>query len=122
MRSDNMLGLIYILLRGEIGMPTPILLTEEECYCELDEFYARVAQHLGYDISYNDEKHKFDCRKIRITPSVFSKIKQYYMKENGDLATTVALLFVVCGPKASVLEFPDHRYIAEVDDGFVVEE
>lgn len=27
-----------------------------------------------------------------------------------------------CGPKMTVNEFPDKKYIAEVEDGFVVEE
>ena len=32
------------------------------------------------------------------------------------------MLFLACGPKMTVNEFPDKKYIAEVEDGFVVEE
>ena len=54
-----------------------IFLKEEECYCQLDKFYANVAKHLGYDVPYGDEKHTFDCRKICITPSAYQKIKEF---------------------------------------------
>ena len=91
-----------------------IFLKEEECYCPLDKFYANVAKYLGYDIPYDDEKHTFDCRKICITPSV----QQMF----NDSELTVAMLFLACGPKMTVNEFPDKKYIAEVEDGFVVEE
>lgn len=99
-----------------------IFLKEEECYCPLDKFYANVAKNLGYDIPYDDEKHTFDCRKICITPSVYQKIKECYKQRFNDSESTVAMLFLACGPKMTVNEFPDKKYIAEVEDGFVVEE
>lgn len=53
------------------------------------EFYANVAKHLGYDVPYDDEKHKFDCRKICITPSVYQKIKECYKQRFNDSELTV---------------------------------
>lgn len=104
-------------------MITTVYLTEKECYCELDEFYTNVAKHLGYDdIPPEDDVHKFDCIKICITPSIFSKIKECYMKENQDSACLVVMLFALAGPKMTVNELPDKRYIAEVADGFIVED
>lgn len=103
-------------------MMQPIFLTEEECYCPLDQFYTNVAKHLGYDIPYDDKKHKFDCRKICITPSVFSKIKEWHIREEGFLASTFVMMFAMIGPKMTVNEFPDKKYIAEVEDGFIVED
>lgn len=86
-----------------------IFLKEEECYCPLDKFYANVAKHLGYDVPYDDEKHKFDCRKICITPSVYQKIKEYYKQIFNDSELTVAMLFLACGPKMTVNEFHDKK-------------
>lgn len=103
-------------------MMQTIFLKEEECYCPLDKFYANVAKHLGYDVPYDDEKHKFDCRKICITPSVYQKIKECYKQRFNDSELTVAMLFLACGPKMTVNEFPDKKYIAEVEDGFILEE
>lgn len=97
-------------------MMQTIFLKEEECYCPLDKFYANVAKHLGYDVPYDDEKHKFDCRKICITPSVYQKIKECYKQRFNDSELTVAMLFLACGPKMTVNEFPDKKYIAEVED------
>lgn len=99
-----------------------IFLKEEECYCQLDKFYANVAKHLGYDAPYGDEKHTFDCRKICITPSAYQKIKEFYKQRFNDSELTVAMLFLACGPKMTVNEFPDKKYIAEVEDGFILEE
>lgn len=62
-----------------------IFLKEEECYCQLDKFYANVAKHLGYDVPYGDEKHTFDCRKICITPSAYQKIKEIFRRECTSL-------------------------------------
>lgn len=103
-------------------MMQPVFLTEEECYCELDQFYANVSKHLGYDIPYDDEKHKFDCRKICITRSAYQKIKDYYKQNFNDSELTVAMLFLACGPKITVNEFPNKHYIAEIEDGFILEE
>lgn len=108
---------------GDVFMMQPIFLTEEECYCELDQFYANVAKHLGYDnISPENDTYKFNCTKICITPSIFEKIKECYMRKNHDTACFVAMLFVMIGPKMTVNEFPNKRYIAEVEDGFIVED
>ena len=103
-------------------MIQPVFLTEKECYCELDQFYANVSKHLGYDIPPDDEKHTFDCRKICITPSVYQKIKEYYKQFFNDSELTVAMSFLACGPKMTVDEFPDKKYIAEVEDGFILED
>ena len=103
-------------------MITSIFLSEQECYCEIDQFYTNVAKHLGYDIPYDDDIHKFNCTKICITPSIFSKIKEYYMREHNDNECFVTLLFAAAGPKMTVNEFPNNHYIAEVENGFVVED
>lgn len=101
----------------------PIFLTEEECYCELDEFYARIAEKMGYEyISENDTHYGFDCRKICITPSVYEKIKSYYTTENNDSSLTVAMIFLACGPKVTVKELSNKKYIAEIEEGFIVED
>lgn len=62
------------------------------------------------------------AEKICITPSVYQKIKECYKQRFNDSELTVAMLFLACGPKMTVNEFPDKKYIAEVEDGFVVEE
>lgn len=104
-------------------MTKATFLTEEECYCALDEFYARVAEKIGYGyVSEDDASCKFDCRKICVTPSVYEKIKSYYMSEMGISNLFVATIFAVCGPKMTVQEFPNKKYIAEVEDSFIVED
>ena len=50
------------------------------------------------------------------------KIKEFYKQRFNDSELTVAMLFLACGPKMTVNEFPDKKYIAEVEDGFILEE
>ena len=95
-----------------------ILLSKEDCYCGLVDFYKNVAIKDGASRLFCLTAC-FDCRKICVTPSVQHEICAFYKDVLKASDTEIAMLFACVGPKAN-LESAD--YAAEIEPGFVFEE
>lgn len=89
-----------------------VILTKEECYCGIVEFYDLVAQKLGYD----SDRVGYDCRRIDVTKPVQDQIFSFYREEQRALDESIAAAWVGYGPKASL---PGEGYEAQIFDGFI---
>ena len=89
-----------------------VVLTKEECYCGIVEFYDLVARKLGYD----SDKVGYDCRRIDVTKPVQDQIFAFYREEQKALGESIAAAWVGYGPKASL---PGEGYEAQIFDGFI---
>lgn len=61
-------------------MKTSVILSKEECFCDLGTFYGNVARKANIRITENT---RYDCRKICVTESVQQEIWSYYSMTNG---------------------------------------
>jgi len=93
--------------------PTKVTLGEEECHCDLPDFYRNVAKAMGVE---DLEGATYDCRRICVSEPVQEAIFAYYREEQGCDDTDIAMLWVFSGPKTALT---DHGYVAEVEEGFV---
>lgn len=89
-----------------------IILTHEEVYCGLEEFYKNVGKHLMDDIM----GYIFDCRHINISEKIQDIFYDYYKVEQNAEEVQVTMLLAFGGPKVNK-ELKD--YEIEVDDKFM---
>lgn len=92
-----------------------IILEKEDCYCELDVFYMKVAQKMQVKVT---DKTRFDCRKICVTRPVQDELWRYYKEEKGLEDQRIATIFLCLGPKANLEHQAGEPYAAEVENGF----
>lgn len=94
-----------------------VILTKEDCYCKLVDFYEKVALKAGLIF---DDNSLFDCCKILVTKRVQMEISSYYHDEEQISGEYIGTLFACYGPKAILDKNRETPYIAEVQDGFIV--
>ena len=92
--------------------PKKIILTKDDCNCDILTFYENVASKLGYN---NFKKLCYDCRKMLVTKNVFQAILDYYNSENVP-KESFAMFWASYGPKAALEE---DGYVVIVEDGFI---
>ena len=104
--------LLCVERRSGMANKRTVVLTKEECYCDIVEFYNLVARKLGYD----SDKVGYDCRRIDVTKPVQDQIFAFYREEQKALGESIAAAWVGYGPKASL---PGEGYEAKIFDGFI---
>ncbi len=89
-----------------------VILSKEECYCGIIEFYDLIARKLGYDT----DKVGYDCRKIDVTRPVQDQIFAFYQNEQKASDESIGATWVCYGPKTCLL---GDGYVAEIAEGFI---
>ncbi len=90
-----------------------IILTKDECYCELDELYDNIAEKFGYQ---SRDLH-YDCTKISVTKPVLDQVFSYYKERRGADEGSIAMMWVCLGPKA---DLPGDGWEARIEEGFIL--
>ena len=89
---------------------TTIVLSKEDCYLSLPDFYEMLADKVSKCMG--GLRPTIDCRKIRITRSVYDEIKRC-LKEMYDMTPLeITGLFLIYGPKPDLPERENTPYMA----------
>lgn len=101
-------------------MKTGVILSKEECFCDLGTFYENVARKANIQITKNT---RYDCRKICVTESVQQEIWSYYGMTNGWTDEQISTVWLLYGPKANLGKAPGFfEYQAIFTDEFISKE
>ena len=91
-----------------------IVLTADECYCGVQELYDVIADK----VKYRSGKRRYNCIKICVSKPVMNQIFTYYKETYNMRESEIGMLWVFCGPKATL---PDDNYVAVIQEGFFME-
>lgn len=87
-----------------------IVVSKEDCYLSLPDFYEMLAGKV--QSCTGGSRPTIDCRKIRITKSVYDELKQCLKETYNMTHLEITSLFLIYGPKPDLPEQENTPYIA----------
>lgn len=99
-----------IVVSKEVIDMITIVLSKEDCYLSLPDFY----EMLAYKVSKHNggSRPTIDCRKIRITKSVYDELKRCLKETYNMTPLEITSLFLIYGPKPDLPEQENTPYMA----------
>ena len=95
-------------------MTISVVLSKEDCYLSLPDFYEMLADKVSK--CTGGSRPTIDCRKIRITRSVYDEIKRC-LKETYEMTPLeITSLFLIYGPKPDLAERENTPYMATLEE------
>lgn len=95
-------------------------LIRDECYTDLNHFYANVASRMDFR---NIDELRFDCRDILVTTFIKNVISDYYITELGASLNDMTFIWACFGPKTDITPYDiDEVYRVEVGRKFIIQE
>lgn len=91
-------------------MTISVVLSKGDCYLSLPDFYDMLADKVQSCTIYS--RPTIDCRKIRITKSVYDEIKRCLKEIYNMTPLEISSLFLIYGPKPDLPERENTPYIA----------
>lgn len=86
---------------------TTIVLSKEDCYLSLPDFYEVLADKVS-KCNGGSRPTTIDCRKIRITKSVYDEIKRCLKEIYNMTPLEITILLIIYGPKPDYLNEKTH--------------
>lgn len=95
-----------------------VFLNQEDCHCNILEFYKRAALASDYNLTENT---RFNCEKIHCSEEVWLEISEYY-KEIGYNNVQLTAMWLMYGPKADIISKKHSPWVVSLENGAIYEE